>query len=167
MKILIAGTPGVGKTTLSKLIAEKLQIEHIDISQFIIDRKIYDSYDQALDSKVFDEDIVINELNKYTKNKNSFIIDTHSPIVAIDISFDYIFQLVCDTKILGERLEQRKYSKEKIDENIQSEIFNVIGEELEEYFTNDVYLINGSKLPIEGVKYNTDDVLNIIESMDK
>lgn len=165
MKILITGTPGVGKTTLSKKIANELNIEHIDISEFIVDHKLAESYDQNLDTNIFDEDSVIHELSKYIENKNSFIVDTHSPVVAIDINFDFIFHLVCDTGVLWKRLDERKYSTTKIDENIQSEIFNIIGEEISEYFSKDSYLINGSKEHIEGVEYDTNDVLSIIRGL--
>jgi len=163
MKILVTGTPGVGKTTLSKEIAEAKKIEHIDISAFIKSNKIYESYNKEFDSLVFDENTVKDFLNEYIKNKASFIIDTHSPTVAIDINFDFIFHITCSTSVLGKRLADRKYSETKIMENLESEIFNVIGEEIEEYFGEKVWTINGSGLPNEDDEFTVEDVFNILD----
>lgn len=163
MKILVTGTPAVGKTTLSKKIAETKKIEHIDISAFIKSNKIYESYNKELDSLIFDENTAKDFLNKYIKNKISFIIDTHSPAVAIDISFDFIFHITCNTSVLGKRLADRKYSETKIMENLESEIFNVIGEEVEEYFGEEFLTIDSSGLPNEDNEFTVEDVFNILD----
>lgn len=162
MKILVTGTPGVGKTTISKKLSEMCGIEHIDITDYIKSNKVYESYDERLSSLVFDEDHVIDHLNKYIEDKDSFIIDTHSPVVAIDITFDYIFHVKCDTSVLGDRLEARGYSQYKIEKNLESEIFNVIGEEIEEYFDARVFDVNGSNTPIDGVSLCFEDVLKTV-----
>lgn len=164
MKILVTGTPGVGKTTASLALSKEENIEHIDITNYIKAHKIYESYDDKLDSYVFDEEVVMNHLNTFVKNKSSFIIDTHSPVVAADINFDFIFHIVCDRSILWKRQEERNYSNEKIMKNIESEIFNVIGEELDDYFDDqEKYLINGSEVPLEDVEYYIKDIKDIIK----
>lgn len=162
MKILVTGTPGVGKTTISRKISETYQIEHIDITAYIKASKIYEGYDRKLDSLVFDEDRVIDHLNKYVEGKESFIIDTHSPVVAVDIKFDYIFHVVCDNSVLGDRLEARGYSQYKIEKNLESEIFNVIGEEIEEYFDTRIFCVNGSATPVDGADLSFEDVLKMV-----
>lgn len=162
MKILITGTPGVGKTTASKMTAEELGIEHIELSKLIESNNLYESKNEELNTLIFDEDSVISFLNNYVANKNSFIIDTHSPMIGMDIKFDLIFHIFCDTKILAERLEARNYSHKKIEENIQSEIFNIVGEELDEYFEQKIYKINGSNAKLEDVKYQVEDISKII-----
>lgn len=44
MKILISGTPGVGKSTLSRLLSSELNIEHVDLSEYIKQNNLYGSY---------------------------------------------------------------------------------------------------------------------------
>ncbi|ELA42748.1 uncharacterized protein VICG_00063 [Vittaforma corneae ATCC 50505] len=162
MKILVAGTPGVGKTTLSKQIAQRVNIAHVDVTRFVKDNKLYESFDEKLDTLVFDEDTVAEHLNNHLKLQNCFIVDTHSPVVVEDIAFDYIFHVVCDIGEIGKRLELRGYSEYKIQKNIECEIFNMIGEELEETFGGKIYKINGSEVPNDDAKYAFDDVFKIL-----
>jgi adenylate kinase len=159
MKILVTGTPGVGKTTFSQKLAEKYQIEHVDISKFIKLHKIYENYDEKFDTLVFKEEKVAAFLKKYLKSTGSYIIDTHSPKIVKNLEIDYVFHLECDSAVLYDRLSQRGYSKVKIDENIQSEIFNVIGEEIEDMFDQHIVNVNGSG--IDNEQY--EEALNIIQ----
>lgn len=53
MKILIAGTPGVGKTTLLNKLSQKLNCKTFDISKFIIENKLYSDYDSEYDTYDF------------------------------------------------------------------------------------------------------------------
>ena len=162
MKLLITGTPGVGKTTLAKQLAEATKIEHIELTEFIKKHKLYEKYDKKFDTLIFDEDKVIQHLNRYVEDKNSFIIDTHSPIVACYINFDVIFHLICSTRVLYDRLSMRNYSKDKIDENISSEIFNVIGEELDELFETTIYRVNCTDQAIEDADLSRDEAFDLI-----
>lgn len=161
MKILVTGTPGVGKTTLSGMLAEAHGIEHIDITKYIRANRIYESYDRRLDSLVFDEDTVARHLDEYVRSMHSFIIDTHSPAVATGIMFDYVFHVVCDTSILADRLEARGYSKYKVEKNLECEIFDVIGEEVEELDAR-VLRVNGSFAPVDSVDLDFEGVLKMV-----
>ena len=54
--------------------------------------------------------------------------------------FDIVFVLRTNNTVLYERLEQRKYSAEKVQENVQCEIFQTLLEEAREsYDTNIVH----------------------------
>lgn len=162
LKILITGTPGVGKTTLSKKISSYLNIEHIDVSSYIKSNKLFESYDEKLDTLVFDDKLVRKHLKKYIKSLESFIIDTHTPSVASGINFDYIFHIVCDISEIGRRLDARGYSEQKINGNIECEIFNMIGEELNDVFISKIYKINGSDIENDDAEYTIDDIFNIL-----
>lgn len=162
MKILVAGTPGVGKTTLSAMLAQKTGAEHIDITAFVVGGKLYESYDGKLDTLVFDERSVNKELRKRVAKLDSFIIDTHTPSVARKIKFDFVFHVVCDRPTIAKRLEARGYSAHKVNCNLECEIFNTVGEELEELFDDGIYKINGSDLPSEEVEY---DFTNIFDKI--
>ncbi|WUR04129.1 adenylate kinase isoenzyme 6-like protein [Vairimorpha necatrix] len=132
MKILITGTPGAGKSTLSNEISHLYNIPHIDISKYIKENKLYDSKDHKLDTLIFDKDNVRNHLLEYLQDKESFIIDTHSPLLVDFIKFDFTFLVKVSTEVLYTRLRQRGYSKMKIKENINCEIFEVIEDYLSE-----------------------------------
>ena len=61
MKIIAAsGTPGTGKTTLSKRLAKKLGYFYLDVNKLIIKNKLYEGYDKKRKTKVVD----VSRLNK-------------------------------------------------------------------------------------------------------
>lgn len=150
MRILVTGTPGVGKTTLSRRIVEATGIKYICITDYVKRNNLYTTYCGELDTYVFDETVVHSHLLDSVYELRSFVIDTHSPSVASGIPFDIIFHVHCSTSELFDRLAARDYSVEKITENIDCEIFNVIGEDLEDYFEGcNVVLVNGSSVADE------------------
>lgn len=134
MKILIAGTPGTGKTTLSRKLSQKLGCEHIDISSFIEDRQAYELYNKDLETYEFNIDAASEALKKYLESRRCVIIDTHSVDVAHFVDFDYIFVLRVPSDILYKRLLQRKYPRGKIKENVECEIFGVVSQDCLEVF---------------------------------
>lgn len=136
MKILITGTPGAGKTTLSKEIHELYKIPYIEVSSYIIQNNLYKGKSKKFDSSLFDDNVVREHFKNYLKDKNSFIIDTHSPSVFDFINFDLSYVLKVSTDVLYTRLRQRGYKNSKIKENISCEIFEVIEDDL-----------NGMKIP--------------------
>lgn len=162
MRVLVTGTPGVGKTTLSQEISQRTGWKHVEITKFVKENKLYEEFDTKLSTLVFDENIVANHLNDFTCSFKSFIIDTHSPVVAAGIDFDFIFHIICDTGEIGKRLAARGYSAYKIEKNIECEIFNLIEEELEESFSCEIYKINGSPISHTDTRLTFEDVFKIL-----
>lgn len=154
MKILVTGTPGIGKTTLSNGLASVFGAEHIDISQFIIESKNYEKFNDRFESYEFDENAVGRELRKHLKGKKNFIVDTHSPSVARKIKFDKILILTIKSDIIYQRLKQRGYPENKIRENVHCEIFGVIEDECLEYFDEEKIL------KMECTDMNLDELLS-------
>jgi adenylate kinase len=140
MRLLITGTPGVGKTTLARELSGRLRIEHVDVSEYIRSRRLYSSYDEKYRTHVFDERKVRRALSKYLSAMGSFIVDTHCCDVVEGISFDLVFVLTESTETLFKRLKARGYDELKIKENIECEIFGVIKEDAEEIF-GDYYTV--------------------------
>jgi adenylate kinase len=56
--ILITGTPGTGKTTLSELVALALNYEHINASELVKTRSLHDGYDEEFDTYILNDDKV-------------------------------------------------------------------------------------------------------------
>ncbi len=72
--------------------------------------------DKERKTKIVDEE----KLSDYLVHLDDVIIDTHLP-VKVDAR---CFVLRCDISELKRRLKRRGWNKEKIDENVQAEIFN-------------------------------------------
>ena len=60
--ILITGTPGCGKTTVAKQVADALGFTIVNVSQISIENEFIESYDEGLDSFNLDEDRLLDYL---------------------------------------------------------------------------------------------------------
>jgi adenylate kinase len=135
MKVIcVTGTPGTGKTTLSKKLAKKLKFVYFDVNGFISKNRLSDGFDIKRKSKIIDtkrlNSAIIKELNSMEKEKyNGAIIDSHLSHYLPKKLVKLCIVVRCNIKELSRRLSKRKYSKTKIDENLQAEIFDVCGEE--------------------------------------
>ena len=56
--ILITGTPGTGKTTMSSALAEAAQLRHVNIGELVKEKNLHDGWDEELDCHIINEDLV-------------------------------------------------------------------------------------------------------------
>ena len=124
MVIIVTGTPGVGKSVIAKNLAKRLKFKYIDINKFVKDNKIYEEYDNKRKCYVVDVKKLNEALVKEISDKG-VVIDGHLSHYLDKKYVDWCVVVKCDLKLLKKRLEKRKYSKEKIRENLDSEIFDV------------------------------------------
>ncbi len=124
MLIIISGTPGTGKSTLAKTLTKKLSFHRLNLHHYY--KKISLSYNKKkqcynVDIKKF-EKLVKEKLKQHP----NLIVDSHIshylPKKLVDLC---IITKCSDLKKLKQRLQKRKYSKKKIEENLECEIFDV------------------------------------------
>ncbi|KAI8793618.1 adenylate kinase isoenzyme 6 [Biomphalaria glabrata] len=123
--IMIAGTPGTGKSTLAKELAQRSGLNYINVSEVAQNADCLDGYDEEHECGILDEDKVIDELEE-TMSAGGNVLDYHSCEFFPERWFDIVFVLRTDNSILHSRLTERGYSAKKIESNISSEIFQVI-----------------------------------------
>lgn len=125
MIIAVTGTPGTGKTELAKKIAKKLKLKYLDVNKVIEENRLADSYDKKKKCKVVDVKKLNKVLIKLMKDSKDLVIDSHLSHFLPKKYVDLCVVAKCDLKLLKKRLEKRGYSKEKIRENMDAEIFDV------------------------------------------
>jgi len=128
MKVVIfSGTPGTGKTVITRKVSEKIGAKAISLSEFAVKNNLILSFDSKRDTYVIDEDKIVPEIiNLIEKSRNqgisNLIIEGHLTDIIPEEYIDLVIVLRCDPDILYKRLKSRGYSKEKVVENVQSEI---------------------------------------------
>lgn len=123
MKIIISGTPGTGKTEVSKILSDILGYKLIRINEFARDKDIIIGTDKERRSDIIDE----NRLQKMSEDiPDNTVIEGH---LAHYCKADTAIILRTDPSVLKKRLKRRRWPKKKIRENIESEILDIILQE--------------------------------------
>ena len=131
--IIVTGCVATGKTTLSKKIAARLKFHYIDVNELIKEHNLAEGYDKKREASIIDT----KKLNKILINiisnlKESLVIDSHLSHYMDKKYVDLCIVTKCNLKELKKRLEKRNYSKEKIRENLDADIFDVCLNEAKE-----------------------------------
>lgn len=122
----LTGTPGTGKTSISKL----LKTEVIHLSNY---------YKESSEGKTDSGEWLINLdiINKIIADLkfDDVFYDGHTSHTLDNL--DLVIILRCDPLILRDRLTLRNYSEEKMAENLEAEALNVIYGEAMEYISKE------------------------------
>jgi adenylate kinase len=131
--IVITGVPGSGKTTLAKELSKRLKARVINILDFAKSQNLHLEYDEAYQTFVVDENVLIRKLSEHIKNSEDNVIveGTFAHLLPKEL-VDLFILLKADPNDLYKRLSQRKYPYHKIFENIWAQNLEVIESELEE-----------------------------------
>tara|TARA_Y100000310_G_C20651012_1_gene799436 strand:+ start:241 stop:720 length:480 start_codon:yes stop_codon:yes gene_type:complete len=123
MIIAVTGSVGSGKTTIAKKLAKALKVKYVDVNFLIKKNKIHDSYDRKNKCYVVDTKKLNKFLISLIKEDNNLILDSHLSHYLPKKYVDLCIVTICDIEVLGKRLKKRKYSKDKIADNLEAEIF--------------------------------------------
>ena len=123
--ILLSGTPGVGKTTISKLLQSK-GYSVLNFNDFVIQHGLYFGYDFSRESVIIDEEILESKIREELEQLEDLLfIEGHTSEIVPKEFVKFAFILRCNPSILRERLTlSRDYSLDKITENVQAEIMD-------------------------------------------
>ena len=124
IRLVVTGNPGVGKHTSSRIIAEKLGAEILDINKVAIDNgAIAQKTDRGLD---VDLDKLKKLISKAMLSKKDLVIVGHlAPYVVKRADIGMSAVLRRSPYALQETLEARGYTYSKVLENVSSEILGV------------------------------------------
>jgi len=165
MIIFISGTPGVGKTTISKVLQNHLNslynVKLIEINKLAIENNLIIGKNYEKDYKIIDIDkldiFLQKDINTFLEldndNPKAIIIEGH--LSHFCLNPDFVFVLRLDPEILKKRLLRRNYSSNKIKENLEAESLAICSNEAYKLHKNKVHEIDTSFL-------DTTELLNVI-----
>ncbi|NHJ86824.1 MAG: AAA family ATPase [Asgard group archaeon] len=134
--ILLTGTPGVGKTTISKLL-EKRGYAILNLNDLILKNGFYFGYDHSRESVIIDEEFLSIYLSTELVHLSTLlIIEGHTAEIVPKEFIRHAFVLRCNPHILRLRLQSsRDYPSNKIEENVQAEIMDECLIRLQEFLS--------------------------------
>lgn len=115
MKIAVTGTPGTGKTTLSQLYEEE-GLEVIHLTEYVKEKGLGEEGEKEFE-------VNVEEMRASLGEKDFDVVEGH---LAHHVPVDVCVVLRTRPDVLRERLDERDYPEQKVEENIQSEILDVV-----------------------------------------
>lgn len=142
MSIVITGNPGVGKHTITELIAEKMKLEIIDINKIAKDSKLLEKngdvdvkvLGEILESKISENCIIVGHLAPYVLKKNLVklvIVLRRNPYDLITV------------------YEGRGYDVRKIRDNAGSEVLGIIANDAIDKFQEKTFQIDVTGISVD------------------
>ena len=141
---MITGTPGTGKTSLAKTLAKKLKIKYLNVNKVIQEYKLREKYERKRQTYIVNEKKLSKILVRLIKEYKDLIIDSHLSHFIPKKHVDICIVTKTDLKVLKKRLEKRKYSKAKVKENLDAEIFEICHTEAQDQGHN-IILVDTTK----------------------
>lgn len=125
--IIITGTPGCGKTSHAQALVALLEAPytHYNISEEAKSRKCFESYNEEFDSHIVDEDKLLDLLEADLRAGGA-VVDWHCCDIFPERLIDLVVVLKTDNSVLFDRLKKRGYKDNKIQENLDCEIMEVV-----------------------------------------
>lgn len=144
MKIALTGTPGTGKTELSKILAGK-GYEIIDLNKIIFENKWDLGFDEEYQSTIANLLKLNAYVSEYPDDDKLHIFEGHLSHL---LDLDTAIVLRTHPEELEKRLREREFPPAKIRENIEAEALAVITTEAIGNFAN-IYEVDTTELSLE------------------
>ncbi len=120
MSIALTGTPGVGKTTVSKIL-ENRGYDVLDLNRFLKEKDLIGEKDIHRDT--FEVDL---KRMKNVFEKGNLKVDIIEGHLSHHLSVSTTIVLRCAPQELKERMKNKGWKKEKIEENLEAEMIDAI-----------------------------------------
>ncbi|KAJ4339528.1 factor activating pos9 [Didymella glomerata] len=158
--IIVTGTPGVGKTTHAEQLARATGLKHVSVNQIVKDEGFHEGKDEETGSWIVDEDKLLDYLEeRKISEEGGSILDWHACDLFPERWIDLVVVLRCDSTVLYDRLTARGYKDKKLDENMDSEIMQVLLDEAREAYKEEIV--------VELRSDNADDVEGNLERIEQ
>jgi len=156
--VCITGTPGVGKTSVSRELKKRLDANLIEVNRLAEDKGLFLGEDPVRGYKIVDIPSLCREIEEVIIQDSFNIVEGHlSHYCRI---CDLVIVLRLDPNILWGRLEGRGYDHGKVKENVEAEALGVCAYEAYQLHEDRVHEIDTTSLSFDEV---LDEIIDVLE----
>jgi adenylate kinase len=122
--IVLTGTPGTGKTTISKALSKEIHADYLSLTRFVTAKGLFSAIDRQRRTKIVDIERTRKSLRNLIPKGTMVIVDTH---VADSIPRERtrrVIVLRCHPNVLESRLRKKGWSGNKVRENVLAEMLD-------------------------------------------
>jgi len=130
--IIVAGTPGVGKSTFSRALAEELQCKVVEPSLIAVERSLGRPDPERPGTLIIDEEALLRAVRDELSRPCN-VISTHYPSPSLYDVTAAVALLRLNPIILMRRLEGRGWERRKVLENVMAEALGSVAHEVLDY----------------------------------
>lgn len=123
MRIALSGTPGTGKTSVTKILQNN-GYHVIPLNDIALQKDFIVGVDKKRDTTIIDIAAVDRYISKQIPGKDLVFIEGHAAHLLTSVR--YVIILRCHPRILKKRLQQKGWKPSKIQENIEAETIDII-----------------------------------------
>ena len=125
--LVIVGTPGVGKSSVSNLLASRLDGVHVNLGDLVKDEGLSSGFDERRETLIADEKRISKRVQEIIRQSEGYVIvDGHYAMHMVapeDASLTFVLRRNPDE--LREVLKERGFKQSKIEENVAAEVLDV------------------------------------------
>jgi len=158
MIIALTGTPGTGKTSVSKVLHDK-GFEVVDLNKVALDKDFLVGKDEKRDSEIVDVERFDEYVKKNYSGKDIVFIEGH--LSHLLKSVDKVIVLRCHPDELRKNLSKKGWKEEKIKENLEAETLDIIlCEAIELHPKNNIFEIDTTGKPVDDIVSSIKEILD-------
>lgn len=160
MRIVITGSPGTGKSTIAKILCEKLDIELIDIKKLVEEKGLCEGPECEVDVLELAREL------EFLEDMDDFIVEGHLAC-EMELPAEFVIVLRTNPEVLKQRLSERNYDEKKLKENLLAEMLDYCTQRADTmYSRKPMELDTSERSPIECVSMIEDAVKNNKKKLD-
>lgn len=116
MRIIVTGSPGVGKTAVSKALGKRLHCRVVNEKQFALEKGI-GKWDAEENELVISLQSFGRALNGMLAREKNVVLEGHL-LCELKLRTDFVVLVRLHPELLEARLESRGYGAEKVQDNV-------------------------------------------------